>query len=338
MRGVVFLGDRRASVREFPSPQPGWGEVVVQLKAGGLCGSDLHRYRQDAAQRTGNMTISGHEPCGVVERLGIGVTNVRVGERVSVYHYRGCGHCKHCQGGNIMWCAKSRGYGVPMHGSNADFILTDARNCLSLPTGLSFACGAMMACNAGTAFSSLRKLHPVGGDTVAIFGQGPVGLAGTLFAKAMGSRVIGIEPIAERRELARALGADETIDPNADDANNAVKELTHGEGADCSFETSGSSYGVTGAVDCLRLGGRAVFVGKYEDKSITPSQIIGRQLTLMGSFVLPIHMYYEMLRLILERRVTLEAMVTHRFPLEKAQEAFALFDSGKTGKVIFEWT
>lgn len=337
MRGVVFLGDRRAEVCEFPDPQPGWGEVVVRLKASGLCGSDLHRYRQGAAQRAGNMTIPGHEPCGVVERLGNGVTNVRVGERVSVYHYRGCGYCKHCQGGNIMWCAESRGYGVPIHGSNADFILTDARNCLPLPTGLSFACGAMMACNAGTAFSSLRKLHPAGGETVAIFGQGPVGLAGTIFAKAMGTRVIGIEPIAERRELARALGADETIDPNADDANNAVKELTHGEGAGCSFETSGSSSGVNGAVDCLRLGGRAVFVGKHEDKALAPSQIIGRQLTLMGSFVLPIYMYHDMLCLILDRGVPLEAMVTHRFPLEKAQEAFALFDSGKTGKVIFEW-
>ena len=337
MRGVVLLGNRRSEVREFADPQPGWGEVVVRLKAGGLCGSDLHRYRQDATQRAGNVTISGHEPCGVVECLGNGVTNVRVGERVSVYHYRGCGYCKECLGGSLMWCAASRGYGVAIHGSNADFILTDARNCLPLPTELSFACGAMMACNAGTAFSSLRKLHPFGGETVAIFGQGPVGLAGTLFAKAMGTRVIAIEPTAERRKLARALGADETIDPNADDANSAVKELTRGEGADCSFETSGSSSGVNGAVDCLRRGGRAVFVGKHEDKALAPSQIIGRQLTLMGSFVLPIYMYHDMLRLILDRGVPLEAMVTHRLPLEMAQEAFALFDSGKTGKVLFEW-
>ncbi len=337
MRGVVFLGDRRAEVREFPDPQPGWGEVVVRLKAGGLCGSDLHRYRQDAAQRAGNIIIPGHEPSGLVESLGGGVANVRVGDRVSVYHYRGCGYCKECLGGNLMWCAESRGYGVPIHGSNADLILTDARNCLPLPTELSFAHGAMMACNAGTAFSSMQKLHPVGGETVAIFGQGPVGLAGTLFAKAMGARVVGVEPLAGRRALAHSLGADETIDPNAGDPVKAIHELTRGEGAACSFETSGSGSGVNGAVDCLRLGGRAVFVGKHEDKALAPSQIIGRQLTLMGSFVLPIHMYYEMLRLILERRVPLEAMVTHRFPLEKAQEAFALFDSGKTGKVIFEW-
>lgn len=339
MRGVIFLGDRQAEVRDYPDPQPGLGEVVVQLKAGGLCGSDLHLYRQTAAQRAGNTMIPGHEPCGVVARLGAGVTNVQVGDRVSVYHYRGCGYCNHCLSGNLMWCDDRRGYGGPIHGSDADLILTDARNCLPLPAELSFAVGAMMACNAGTAFSSISKLRPSGADTVAIFGQGPVGLAGTLFAKAMGARVIGIDPIAERRDLARTLGADETIDPTTDDPVKAIQDLTHGEGAEGAYETSGSAAGQNGAVDGLRLGGRAVFVGiGHNDKTLSPSQIIGRQLTLMGSFVLPIHMYYDMLRFIQDRRIPLEALVTHRFPIEKAPEAFTLFDSGKTGKVIFAWT
>lgn len=338
MRGVIFPGDRRAEVRDHPDPQPGPGEVVVRLKAAGLCGSDLHLYRQTAAQRAGNTTIPGHEPCGVVASLGAGVTNVEVGDRVSVYHYRGCGHCKHCLGGNIMWCADRRGYGGPIHGSDADLILTDARNCLPLPTELSFAVGAMMACNAGTAFSSIGKLRPSGADSVAIFGQGPVGLAGTLFAKARGARVIAIDPIAERRDLARHLGADETLDPTTSDPVKAIQGLTRGDGADCAYETSGSGAGQNGAVESLRLGGRAVFVGiGHQDKTLSPSQIIGRQLTLMGSFVLPIQMYYEMLRFIQDRRVLLEALVTHRFPIEQAPEAFALFDSGKTGKVIFEW-
>ncbi len=118
MKGVVFLGDRKAEVREFPQPQPGPGEVVVQLKAGGLCGSDLHLYRQTAEMRAGNTMIPGHEPCGVVHTLGSGVTHVKVGDRVSVYHYRGCGHCKQCLAGNFMWCPERRGYGyestVPM--------------------------------------------------------------------------------------------------------------------------------------------------------------------------------------------------------------------------------
>ena len=338
MQGVVFLGDRRAEVREFPNPEPGPGEVVVQLKAGGLCGSDLHLYRQTADQRAGNDIVPGHEPCGVVAVLGAGVTNVQVGDRVSVYHYRGCGYCKHCLGGNLMWCDQRRGYGGPIHGSDADFILTDARNCLPLPAELTFAHGAMMACNAGTAFSSMSKLRVSGMDTVAIFGQGPVGLAGTLFARALGGRVIAVDPIAERRALALELGAAEAINPMQVDPIEAIRDLTHGEGADCTFETSGSGAGQNGAVECLRLGGRGVFVGiGHNDKTLSPSQIIGRQLTLMGSFVLPIQMYYEMARFILDHKVPLDALVTHRFPLEKAPEAFTLFDSGKTGEVIFEW-
>lgn len=338
MKGVVFLGDRKAEVREFPDPKPGPGEVVVRLKAGGLCGSDLHRYRRTAAEVGGDETVPGHEPCGVVDSVGPGVTNVRVGDRVSVYHYRGCGYCQQCLAGNLMWCPDRRGYGVAVHGSNADLILTDARNCCPLPSELSFAVGAMLACNAGTAFSATSKLHLSGRDTVAIFGQGPVGLAGTIFAKAMGGRVIGVEPIAERRQLALDLGADEVIDPGEVDPVAAIRELTHGEGADGAFETSGSAPGQNGAVDCLRLGGQAVFVGLgNRDKSLNPAQFINRQLTLMGSFVLPIPMYWDMARFIVDRKLPLEAMITHRFSIEAAPEAFELFDRGQTGKVILAW-
>lgn len=338
MRGVVFLGGRQAEVHDYPDPMAGPGEVVVQLRAGGLCGSDLHLYRQSVEERAGNETIPGHEPSGVVQAVGPGVTHVQVGDRVSVYHYRGCGHCPQCLGGNLMWCAERRGYGGPIHGSDADYILTDARNCCPLPDELSFAVGAMMACNAGTAFSSISKLRLSGADTVAIFGQGPVGLAGTLFAKAMGAHVVVVEPVALRRDLALSLGADAAIDPAQDDAVAAIKELTHGEGAHAAYETSGSAPGQNGAVESLRLGGRAVFVGiGSQDKTLNPMQIIGKQATLMGSFVLPLPMYWEMLRFVLDHQVPLEAIITHRFPIERAPEAFTLFDSGATGKVVFEW-
>lgn len=338
MKGVVFLGDRKAEVRNYPDPEPGPGEVVVALKAGGLCGSDLHLYRQNKEQRAGNTTIPGHEPSGVVVALGAGVNTVQVGDRVSVYHYRGCGSCRQCLEGNLMWCPDRRGYGGPIHGSDADLILTDARNALPLPDEFSFAAGAMMACNAGTGFSAISKLNVSGRHTVAIMGQGPVGLAGTLFAKALGARVIVVEPQQARRELALSLGADEAIDPTATDAVAAIRDLTHGEGADAAFETSGHGSGQNAAVEGLRLGGRAVFVGiGHQEKTLNPSQIIGRQLTLMGSFVLPIYQYYDMLRFVQDRKVPLDAMVTHRFSIDQAVEAFELFDSGATGKVIFEW-
>lgn len=343
MKGVVFPGDRRADVQQFADPRPSDGEVVVQIRASGLCGSDLHLYRQTAQARLGNRTIPGHEPSGVVVEVGSGVTNVKPGDRVSVYHYRGCGHCRHCLAGNMMWCNERRGYGGPIHGSHAELLLTDERNCLPLPGELSFADGAMIACAAGTAFASMRKLYASGDatpavkSTVLIFGLGPVGLSGVLIAQGMGSRVIGVEPRAERRQLAHDLGADVVLDPNDSELIDHIKSLTQAEGASMAFETSGSAEGRKNAVDALGLGGKAVFVGfGTSEKTLNLSQIIGRQLTLMGSFVMPIYMYWDLVDFILDHGIDLESMVTHRFSLDAAEEAFKLFDLGRTGKVIFE--
>ena len=139
--------------------------------------------------------------------------------------------------------------------------------------------------------------------------------------------------------LALDLGADEALDPSGGEVVKALQDLTYGEGVDAAFETSGHAAGQNGAVDGLRLGGRAVFVGfGSREKTLNPAQFIGRQLTLMGSFVLPIHLYWDMVKFILDRQVALENLITHRFTLEQAPAAFTLFDSGKTGKVILEWS
>ena len=338
MKGIVFLGDRRAEVREFPDPEPGRGEVVVRMKAAGLCGSDLHTYRQPAAQRAGNLTIPGHEPSGVVESVGPCVTRVRLGDRVSVFHYRGCGHCKHCRAGYLQWCPDRRGYGGPIHGSCADLLLTDERNCLPLPEELSFVHGAAIACFLGTAFAALRKVSPSGKDTLAVFGQGPVGMGGTLVGKALGARIICVEPIVERRALAQRLGADVVLNPADGDVADAIRELTGGVGADLAFETAGSAAAQDAAVSCLRRGGRGVFVGfGNSEPTFNLARIIGSQLTLMGSFVMPIFMYWDLVDFILAHRLPVEDMVTHRFAIEQGPEAFELFDGGHTGKVILEW-
>ena len=338
MRGVVFPGDRRAEVQEYQKPEPGPGEVVVKMKVAGLCGSDLHRYRETSEQRAGDATIQGHEPSGVVEAVGLGVKTVHPGDRVSVYHYRGCGHCRHCLAGNIMWCPERRGYGWHVHGSCADYLLTDERNCLPLPAEMSFAHGAFIACTAGTAFSAVRRLQVSGEDTVGIFGLGPVGMTGLLMAKARGGRVIGVEPVAERRSLARELGADEIIDPGQHDPVAAIKELTRGEGADLAFETAGYPAAQQAAANCLRVEGKAVFVGLgSHEKTFDLRPVIVDQLSILGSYVIPIHMYWDLVDFIQEHKLPIEKMVTHRYPIEEASEACRVFDQGGTGKVVLEW-
>ena len=125
MRGVLFPGDRTVTVAEVPDPIPGPGEVVVAMRAAAVCGSDLHGYRTPRAQRESSGSdkiVPGHEPSGIVQSIGDGVSTVKVGDRVAVYHYRGCGGCADCRGGRIMWCADRRGYGGPIHGSDADLL------------------------------------------------------------------------------------------------------------------------------------------------------------------------------------------------------------------------
>ncbi|MGD8240327.1 MAG: alcohol dehydrogenase catalytic domain-containing protein [Armatimonadota bacterium] len=340
MRGVVMLGDRSCRLHEFPDPEPGPGEVRVKMMATGICGSDLHTYRQTPERaRAREGRILGHEPCGVVDAVGIGVTRVKEGERVTVYHRLGCGHCPQCAAGRQNTCPDWRGYGGALEGSFADYVLAEERSCIPLGGSLSFVDGAFIACPAGTAYSALRKLDVKAGDCVVVVGLGPVGLSGVRLARAMGAEIIGVDLIPERLELGRKLGAGATIAATDGDPVAAIRDHTGGRGAPLAFETSGSPKGRDTAVRCLRLEGKAAFVGGgNSDKVINPGDLIARELTLMGSCCLPLPMAWELVQFFEEREISMDEAVTHRFALEDAPEAFRLFDEGRTGKVVFEWS
>jgi (R,R)-butanediol dehydrogenase/meso-butanediol dehydrogenase/diacetyl reductase len=230
IRGVVFKGNREAEIRAFPDPHAGPGEAVVKIRASGLCGTDLHRYR--AAEPT--EMITGYEPCGVIAELGPGALDgLAVGDRIMVHHYRGCGVCEMCAMGYEQLCPQGRvtyGGGTG-HGANADYILVPSRTLVHLHDDLSFEAGAAISCGTGTGWNGLKKMDVSGRDMVAVFGQGPVGLSGTLSAKWMGSSVIAIDVVSERLELARELGADHVINSRETDPVAAIRDLTGGAGA-----------------------------------------------------------------------------------------------------------
>src|SRR5438105_14457834 len=238
MQGVVFLGNRKLELREFSDPTPGPGEVVIAIKASGMCGSDLHPYRAagNAAAAlglggTGGPVIGGHEPCGVVHARGAGVTEAQapIGARVMNHHYKGCGACKHCRVGWSQLCRKGiTVYGMTGHGGHAPYMVAPASTLVPLPDEISFEEGAAISCGTGTAYDALKRLDVSGRDTLAVFGQGPVGLSATMLGAAMGARVIAVDTVAERRELAKALGADAVVDPAAVDPVAAIPGLTGG--------------------------------------------------------------------------------------------------------------
>lgn len=338
MKGVVFLGDGELAVRDLPDPRPGPGEVVVRIKAAAICGSDIYMYHMPRKHYEGRPEmVAGHEPAGVVEQVGEGVTLVKPGDRVSVYHYIGCGKCNQCLSGYWQWCAETKGLGVAAHGGDADFVLVKEQNCIALPDELSFIDGAFMACAAGTSYSALSKLQPNGASSLLVIGLGPVGLSGVLMGKAMGARVIAIGRRRIRQDLARQLGADHVLDSDDPEAFKALQEEYPG-GVDLVYETSGAPEAHKMMTQVLRRGGKGcVVAGRGPEPSINASALVGKQLAVQGSFVLPVWMAPEMASFIARHRLPFEKMVTHRFDLSQAREAFKLFDSGECGKVVFEW-
>ena len=338
VKGLVLLGDRRAEIREFDVADPGPQEVLLRIEAAGICGSDLHFY-QSTPEVLGirRGVVIGHEPSGVIEAIGSCVDHLQVGDRVTVNHTLGCGHCEYCRAGATVLCAENLGIAASGYGGDAEYTRMPAGNCLPLPDELSFIEGTFLACTGATAYNALRKLSPSGRDRLVVIGLGPVGLSGVVVGKALGATVYGVDLIEERLALAKSLGADEVINASESDTVTAVQALTEGRGVELAFETSGSVKGQSDAVDVLRPRGKATFVGIGNGgKSIDPAQFLHKEATLYGSKVMPEGIYQEMVRFMIRRDVRFEPIVTHRVPLVEGPAAFAEFNTGAAGKFILE--
>jgi threonine dehydrogenase-like Zn-dependent dehydrogenase len=346
MKGVVFPGDRRIEILDFPDPTPGPGEVVLEIKASGMCGSDLKFYRiAGGAASLGFKTgagpvIAGHEPCGIVAAIGAGVPDnqARLGMRVMQHHYRGCGVCPQCAKGWMQLCVEgvAEVYGATGHGAHAHYMKCPARTLVPLPDELSFAAGAAISCGTGTAWGALQRLELKGSDTIAIFGQGPVGLSATLLAAAMRARIIALDTSDERLERAKEFGADVVINPaKAEDVVALIRDATHGLGAHLSLDASSSPLARAQAVRCLRTWGRACFVGEGDSVTLDVSQdLLRRQVTLMGSWTFSTIGQGECARYVADRGIDLDRLFTHSWQLEQAEEAYRLFDTQTTGKGV----
>ena len=348
MRGAVFLGNRKIEIRHFPDPTPGPGEVVIQMKASGMCGSDLKFYRSapgEAQKALGFSAdaepfIAGHEPCGVVEARGPGVSEreAPTGQRVMDHHYSGCGVCGHCRVGWSQLCGEGiTVYGVTAHGGHAEFLKVPVRTLVPLPDELSFAEGAAVACGTGTAFGALRRMHLAGGSTLAVFGQGPVGLSATLLGAKMGARVIAVETNAERLVLAKQFGADVAIDAGKGEVEAQLKALTRGAGVDLALDCTGIAGARLAAVRSVRTWGTVCFVGEGGEVTLDVSRdLLRRQVTLIGSWTFSAMGMGECARFVADNHIDLDRIFTHRWKLDQAAEAYTLFDGQSTGKGVFE--
>ena len=340
MEGAVFLGGRQVELREFPEPEAGPGDVVVAIKASGMCGSDLRYYRgpRNDTSASGKW-VAGHEPAGVVHAVGPGVPDdvAVVGERVMVHHYAGCTACDACRSGWPQMCTTRPTivFGTDGHGSHAPYMCVPAATLVPLPQELSFATGAAIGCGTGTAWGALQRLGDVGGATLVAFGQGPVGLSVTMLATARGARVIAVDPAADRREQAERFGAVAVVDPTQADVGAALRDLTSGVGAPLVVETSGSSAAAADALRALAPWGRLCLVGHGGEVRFEVLSMHRSQMTLMTSWSMSIVDQRRCAEFVARTAVPVEDLFSHRWGLADVAAAYAEFDRQSSGKGVF---
>jgi threonine dehydrogenase-like Zn-dependent dehydrogenase len=341
MTGAILPGNSTVELRRFEIPTPGHGEVLVKTKSVTICGSDIrciyHQHLGQGPEGYQPGLIAGHEPCGQIESNGPGCRRFRPGDRVIVYHISGCGLCYDCRRGYMISCTSPwrRAYGWQRHGGMAKYILAEEKDLVLLPPELSFSDGAQVACGFGTVYEGIEKVGVSGNDAVLVTGLGPVGLATAMLARAMGAGlVIGIDVIAERLELARSLGLCHSVLTAGPDNVAEVRKLTGGAGVERAFDCSANAEARLTAIQATRKWGRICLLGEGGTLSLQPSpDVIHDQKTIYGSWVTSLWRMEELVERLVRWRLHPDVLITHRFPLERAAEAYALMASGRCGKV-----
>jgi threonine dehydrogenase-like Zn-dependent dehydrogenase len=341
MKGVVLPGNSTTEIHEYPVPVPGHGEVLIKMKSSTICGSDIRAiYREHTGKGPEGYqgVIAGHEPSGQIVQCGPGTRRFKEGDRVIIYHISGCGVCNDCRRGYMISCTSPtyrKAYGWQRDGGMAEYMLAEEKDLVALPDELSYTDGAQVACGFGTVYEGLEKVGISGNDRVLVTGLGPVGLATMMLAKAMGaSMIIGVDGIAERRDLAVKLGlADLVLDAGASNVAD-IKNATGGMGCERAIDCSGNDKARLACIQATRKWGKICFIGEGGTVAFSPSpDIIHDQKTIYGSWVTSIWKMEELVERIVRWGIHPEDLVTHRFPLEKAGEAYTLMASGKCGKV-----
>ena len=341
MMAAFLPGNSTVELKEVAIPEPGHGEVLIRMKASTICGSDIRAiYHEHLGKGPEGYqgVVAGHEPCGQIEAVGPGCRRFRAGDRVIVYHISGCGVCNDCRRGYMISCTSEkyrRAYGWQRDGGMAPYLLAEEKDLVLLPDELSFTDGAQVACGFGTVYEGLEKIGVSGNDAVLVVGLGPVGLAALMLSRALGATTtIGTDTVPERMKLAEDLGLADHVVPAGPEAVDRVRELTGGAGVEKSVDCSGSDPGRQTAIRSARKWGRIVFLGEGGTVAFNPSpDIIHDQKTIFGSWVTNIWRMEELVERLGRWGLHPERLVTDRFPLERADDAYRLMAQGKCGKV-----
>ena len=337
MKALVFHGKNDIRIDEVPRPRAGVGEAVIRITLTTICGTDLHIVRGEYPVKPG--LIIGHEPVGVIEELGPGVTGFEIGDRVLVGAITPCGQCRACLSGQLSQCGHGEGYeaiggwrfGNTINGAQAEYLLVPhaQANLAKIPDELTDEQVVLLADIASTGFSGAESGGVRIGDAVAVFAQGPIGLCATAGAKLMGaSLIIGIDSDETRLKMSRRLGADVTLNPLEVDVVSEIKRLTGG-GADVAIEALGAQQTFENALRCLRPGGALSSLGVYSGKLHIPYDAFAAGIGDYRIMTTLCPGGKERMRRLMEvvksGRVDFTPLLTHTFPLDEIKEGYRIF-------------
>jgi len=343
MKATVFHGANDIRVEEVARPHAGVGEAVIRVTLTTICGTDLHIVRGEYPVKPG--LVIGHEPVGVIEELGPGVTGYEIGERVLVGAITPCGQCRACLSGHLSQCGHGDGYeaiggwrfGNTINGAQAEYLLVPSAqaNLTKIPDELTDEQAVMLADIASTGISGAEAAPVRIGDAVVVFAQGPIGLCATAGAKLMGaSLIIGVDGDETRLAMARRMGADVALDYRAVDVVAEVKRLTGG-GADVAIEALGTQQTFENALRCLRPGGTLSSLGVYSGKLQMPYDAFAAGLgdhrivtTLCPGGK---ERMRRLLSLVQSGRFDPTPLITHRFSLDEILQGYQLFGERSDG-------
>jgi threonine dehydrogenase-like Zn-dependent dehydrogenase len=344
MRAAVFQKKGKIGIREVPRPEPGIGQALVRVTLTTICGTDVHILKGEYPVREG--LVVGHEPVGVIEALGPGVTGYKLGDRVIVGAITPCGQCRACLSGDASQCGHGEvGYegaggwrfGNTIDGCQAEYVLVpDAQaNLARIPDGLTdeevLLCPDIMS----TGFSAAERGHVRLGDAVAVFAQGPIGLCATAGARLAGaSLVIGVDSVPGRLEFARRMGADVVLNFKEQDVVAEIKRLTGG-GVDVAIEALGQQSTFENALRSIRPGGTLSSLGVYSGNLHVPLDAfvagLGDHHIVTSLCPGGKERMRRLMSIVAAKRFPFRDLVTHPFELADIEAAYDLFANQRDG-------
>lgn len=311
-------------VMEIPEPDIEKDQVMIEVKACGICGSDLHFYEWEPHARWINLPrVIGHEVAGTICKVGEEVTGFEVGDRVVTETWGGCGNCYYCRLGRFNHCMYQTRIGQHVDGGMAKYVVVPAISLYKIPEEVDFQEASVIE-PLGVILHAFERCDMKPGDDLAIIGPGPIGLLGVMLAKANGASTIivsGLKEDSDRLEFAKKFGAI-TVNIGEENLEKRVLDLTEGKGVDVVMDVSGGKGSLTEAAKIAKLGGQIGLVGLGPESIFDNNVIVMKELSVHGSFRRQPSTWYRAIKLVASKIIDTKSVITHILPLERADDGF----------------